>query len=705
MTIDLPQFHPQMGQASKVYLYRSGEGEILSAIYRFDGGGKKEIRPFDYMTGKWAFPDDCILYNLEALNNKSDDTVIIVEGEKCADALLKLGFTATTSMGGSNAAHKTDWSILQNRTVIIWPDNDEAGEKYAEAVNVTLRNVGAKISTLRYVGKNALCIRNVNVNVNVRENFPKGWDAADAIEGGLDRDDIQSILDQTEFYIESESQNTSIELNQGAPLIEASNDNWPSPDMSFLDQGIEPPKFPLDIFPSNIGKWIKETAESKSAPVDYVAAALLTSSASLIGASRQISPWEGWKETPILWSALVGTPSSGKSPAMDPMLSIMRDLEKGYAEDQSQALRDYEALKLEAEFQKTKWEADVKETCAKGYAPPPMPEKAQEPEMPQAKRLIIRDATVEAIPLALKAQPKGILTYRDELAGWFASFDRYSGAKGGDRAFWLEAFGARSYTVDRIKNGGEPIIIPYLASSILGGIQPDRLESCLLKGDDDGLSARFLYFCPKPVPRQRPRHSADNAYISRVMSSLAGLDFDEWDGDKKPVTITMTNKASDLFERWWQGLLVGEPKGRLAGWWGKLQGIALRVALILHYLEWAELGGDDELLEVSMKHMQAAISLIDGYLAPMAEIAHGLAANSKADQNTVTLAEYIQSEGLTEFTVRELNKKGPMRSLKAPDIKAAVNDLVGFDWLRAAPVRDGEGSGKPQARYIVNPAA
>ena len=52
-------------------------------------------------------------------------------------------FTAVTSPNGSNAADKADWTPLKGRQILIWPDQDEAGQTYAEAVREQLQKAGA----------------------------------------------------------------------------------------------------------------------------------------------------------------------------------------------------------------------------------------------------------------------------------------------------------------------------------------------------------------------------------------------------------------------------------------------------------------------------------------------------------------------------------------------------------------------------------
>jgi putative DNA primase/helicase len=55
------------------------------------------------------------------------DTVVLVEGEKFADALASIGIVATTAMGGTaTAIVKTDWTPLQGKAVSVWPDQTDA---------------------------------------------------------------------------------------------------------------------------------------------------------------------------------------------------------------------------------------------------------------------------------------------------------------------------------------------------------------------------------------------------------------------------------------------------------------------------------------------------------------------------------------------------------------------------------------------------
>jgi hypothetical protein len=65
-----------------------------------------------------------------------DATVLIAEGEKAADAAQRLlpDLVCMTSPGGSKAAAAADWSVLNGRSVIIWPDNDPPGKDYGDNI-------------------------------------------------------------------------------------------------------------------------------------------------------------------------------------------------------------------------------------------------------------------------------------------------------------------------------------------------------------------------------------------------------------------------------------------------------------------------------------------------------------------------------------------------------------------------------------------
>ena len=124
------------------------------------------------------------IYNLpEVIKTKM---VYFVEGEKCADILIKQGLVATTLDGGANSKMKDEWiEYFKDKTVIILPDNDEPGRKYA-------RNIKHKIPW---------------AVIKELPDLEKKEDVYDWLHKGHSVAEIDS-LPETEYEIEPESIST-----------------------------------------------------------------------------------------------------------------------------------------------------------------------------------------------------------------------------------------------------------------------------------------------------------------------------------------------------------------------------------------------------------------------------------------------------------------------------------------------------------------
>lgn len=160
--------YDDLGSHTGKWDYLAADGQLLACVYRYDTPAGKQYRPWDARARAMRMPEPRPLYNLPSV--VASDAVVLVEGEKCADALAQLGIVATTAMGGAaTAIDKTDWMPLSGKTVAVWPDHDEAGARYAEAVIPKLIQIGARVR-----------------RVNVPQGKPKKWDAADAVAEGFD---------------------------------------------------------------------------------------------------------------------------------------------------------------------------------------------------------------------------------------------------------------------------------------------------------------------------------------------------------------------------------------------------------------------------------------------------------------------------------------------------------------------------------------
>jgi len=134
-------------------------------VCRFPG---KKIRPLWWSGTRWEWkapPAPRPLLNLDQLQ-ASTGTILVVEGEKTADAAAKLypKATVTTWPSGCKAIDKADWSPLIGRRVILWPDADEPGRQAMDRLSRKLLQLG--VEQLRIV--------------TPPTDVPDGWDLADA---------------------------------------------------------------------------------------------------------------------------------------------------------------------------------------------------------------------------------------------------------------------------------------------------------------------------------------------------------------------------------------------------------------------------------------------------------------------------------------------------------------------------------------------
>lgn len=166
------------GAPTVTYNYTDSNGSIIAQVDRFEwieaGERKKTFRPWDAKARKYQAPNPRPLYNLQEVARTPE--IILCEGEKCADALMGQNIPATSAMGGSNAPiEATDWTPLAGRKVMIWPDNDATGLKYAEAARSAVLEAGA-----------LSCII-----LRIPNERPAKWDAADAADAG---EDLSTII-------------------------------------------------------------------------------------------------------------------------------------------------------------------------------------------------------------------------------------------------------------------------------------------------------------------------------------------------------------------------------------------------------------------------------------------------------------------------------------------------------------------------------
>lgn len=170
----------EWGNFSALMVHRYAPGMYVLRREMRDGGKETpmvcrvRLANGDECWSRFPFPKPRPLYGLDKLR---DGQVILVEGEKCADKMrAATGRNVLSWAGGTQGAKYADWSPLAGRDVILWPDADKPGIVTMQAIGIELRPHVNRIRVIDVTGE------------------PEGWDVADAIDDGWDRERVDAFM-------------------------------------------------------------------------------------------------------------------------------------------------------------------------------------------------------------------------------------------------------------------------------------------------------------------------------------------------------------------------------------------------------------------------------------------------------------------------------------------------------------------------------
>ena len=167
-------YNPKRGRAVRyqpvrTWEYRNEAGQLMGYVLRLEFDGQKITPTITYCIGpggerRWCtrpFAPKRPMYGLDRLAARPTAPVVVVEGEKAADAAQKAlpRMVVVTWPGGTNGVRYADLKPLDGRDLVLWPDADEVG---IDAMRTIARMVKPK--SLRWINT---------------EGLDKGADAAD----------------------------------------------------------------------------------------------------------------------------------------------------------------------------------------------------------------------------------------------------------------------------------------------------------------------------------------------------------------------------------------------------------------------------------------------------------------------------------------------------------------------------------------------
>jgi len=659
------------GKASKVWRYQDALGNVIGAVARWDRPDGKDIRPVSRRSdGLWvvgAMPDPRPLYCLPTLADAQ--SIYVCEGEKAADAARSLGLIATTSAGGANAAGKTDWSPLAGKSVVILPDNNEPGERYADDVCKLLLQLDPAPS----------------VKVVRLPGLPEGGDIYDWIAAGGTREGLLRLVEAADL----------VEPEPTEPTPEP----WPEL-IPFVDSQL--PEFPSDVLPEVLRDWVEAVSESVQVPADMPALLSLAVCSYCLCRRIEIEGGPGWREPTNLYTCVLMPPGSRKSAVFAECLAPLENLEAALQEAERESVARAASERRRKEKMLARYEKQAVEATkpadrehASHEADRLAAELASEP-IPVLPRLLVDNATSEVLETLLAQQGGRIMAASSEGGVFDVMAGKYTnGAASID--VYLKGHAGDNLRTDRI--GRESVRIDKPTLTLAYAIQPDVIEGLAdnQSMSGRGLWARFLWAMPAsnvgyrdvnppPIPDE-----VKHAYHETVERLYREAE----DG----IVLTLSPSAAELFSKWKAKAekmkREGEELETIVEWGSKIEGATLRIAAVLHSVEHGPRG------EIGPETIRNAI-LIARYLIPHAEAVLTMAsAASKVIGDAQYVWRLIERNGCRTFTKSEVQQAGRRRFPRATDIDEPLMELCRRGYITR--IEQDRKAGRPSEIYVLNP--
>jgi putative DNA primase/helicase len=702
------------GRITAIYDYTDEAEQLLFQTVRMDPKDFRQRRPNG--TGGWVWNLKGVrrvLYRLPELLKRPTEPIFICEGEKDVHSLEALGLLATCNPMGAGKWRPEYSEMVRGRSAALLPDNDPPvdedgkphykGQKHAASVAADLLRVGCKVRIVE---------------------VPKGKDVSDWLSAGGTLEDLrvlvvgQRVLTGKALAAWRARWGLVDEEPNHGTAHAAVSDEWPR--LESIQGGLPPVQaFSEDLLPDSFRPLVADVTERMQVPMDYPAVVIVLCLAGAVNRRATIQPKAhdtGWMVVPNLWGGPIGPPGFMKSPVIQAITRPLNQMQADWRKEHEDALTEYAQAKEEYDLRHQAWKEQFKANTKKRKATPDRP--GDEPKEPTLRRLIVNDATFEAMHETMNENPAGILVIRDEFTGWWSQLDR--AGREGERAFCLQAWnGDTGHTIDRIGRG--TIHVEACCMSMLGGIQPGRLRSYLADAlkdgpSNDGLIQRFqLLVWPDIEPGwkyvDRAPDPASEATAARVFRNLVALD------SEGPMRFRFAPGAQVLFIEWLARLearVRGEELhpalvSHLSKYRSLMPALALlfeladRAAAGLQSLEGGP-GQADDWPCISLEHTKQAVAWC-GYLESHARRIYSCITTPQMRAAQV-FAEKLKKRQIAPdgfFSCREVYLKG-WSGLDTPElVRMAVEVLQDAGWIRDVDRESGPFGGRPSARYQVNP--
>lgn len=474
-----------------------------------------------------------------------------------------------------------------------------------------------------------------------------------------------------------------------------------SPNDLFNGVNPRPPDIDMSLWPPVLAKRAQEVSDGIGCDPIIPLFAGLAAVCGVVDAQSRLELMPGFKVPPVLWLMTLGDPSDKKTPGSAPMIDPLVAITAADYPRYKKELLDWELR--EAAYSSAKSALMDFAKRPEFLLPGGMDDAPGVPELPPAPvplQILVSDVTSQKLVRLAADRPRGLLCYLDEMNSWTRKMiDRGSGE---DRSSWVISYESRRYVMDRVASS--PVVAENMAVSIYGNIQPRLFKDTMTALSQDGMLQRFIPAIIDHTKSRKGHPLPDHLTSSetwentlRLVYAMPAMTF-----KLSPEAYTAFRSFQDWYEDMKQTERLLQAGDTYMTAFGKLEGLAGRIALLFHTIE------NPFSNTVSAALMNRVIRLIKEYLVPAYR--HMLGEIDGAEPFDRWLSEWvIQHASRPSITLSEI-KKGARAQLAHISSTFAASNIVMMamynleqaNWVARAD--DGSKEHQHIAEWLINPA-
>ena len=477
---------------------------------------------------------------------------------------------------------------------------------------------------------------------------------------------------------------------------------------------MRPPAIPASTLPVWLGEYVKAVAETTQTPESMATMLALSAVATCLQGRFEVSPrGDDYREPVNLWTVTALPPGSRKTAVIRALTAPLSEWEREQEE------------RLEDEISRSRNKRKVCQAridkLTKKAATEDDPQQREvllqdirdvEKEMPEemsAPRLWTADVTPERLQGLLVEHGERMAVLSDEGGIFEVMAGLYNDGKVNLDVF-LQAHAGQSVRVDRTSRTAHlesPVLTFGLA--VQPSVIADLSQGSKKRFRGNGALARFLFCLPennvgkRDVRKHAPIPEIVKArYYAGIAELLNIAPEKNAEGREQPRLLTLEPDARECWLDFSQTIESKQGEGgdyeSIQDWTGKLPGAALRIAGLLHVVEYGITFN-----AISLETMERALFLA-ALLVEHAKAAFDLMGADQATSDGKAIYQWITDDNRTSFTKNEVRRALKGRWEKKPErLDRALSDLVSRDII-GEPIKVGTG-GRPASVYQVNPRA